>query len=277
MRPGRHAILTERTQFSLSKVPGHTRRRHPGYRYAQRSFSTSGRDDETRRHAIFTERTQFSLQCSPRVPATLGRCHPGAQLARCLSVRAQSPCRRSAAYSADQFDIARRVLSPRATCPRSPRAGPRLAVAVSAVSVIASVSPWRGTTRRRRRVRGMAFADLGDLLGPHEYARDLGGPVGAAHPAADAHVASARCGLAPGSAAVRSPIARTNPGMMRDQARSPPFRRPRRRRRDHQCRGARFPRTDSRLPLCRRAMRSRTRSGRDRRCRTPDRRRRHAT
>src|SRR6478736_32728 len=52
----------------------------------------------------------------------------------------------------------------------------------------------------------MALADLGDLLGADAHALDLGGLVGAAHPALDAHV-GAPAGLVPGSASVTSPRA----------------------------------------------------------------------
>jgi hypothetical protein len=38
---------------------------------------------------------------------------------------------------------------------------------------------------------GMAPGDFRDLLGPHEHALDLGGLVGAAHPALDAHIGAA--------------------------------------------------------------------------------------
>ena len=37
----------------------------------------------------------------------------------------------------------------------------------------------------------MTLADLGDLLGPDEHALDLGGLIGAAHPALDAHIGAA--------------------------------------------------------------------------------------
>jgi hypothetical protein len=58
---------------------------------------------------------------------------------------------------------------------------------------------------------GMALADLGDLLWANEHALDLGGLVGAAHPALDAQVARPQ-GLIPGSAAVRSPSASRTQG-----------------------------------------------------------------
>ena len=60
-----------------------------------------------------------------------------------------------------------------------------------------SISPTRPTTRRSRPSAGMALGDLGDLLGMHEHALDLGRLVGAAEPALDAHVgapARARAG-----------------------------------------------------------------------------------
>ena len=48
--------------------------------------------------------------------------------------------------------------------------------------------PRASTTSRSRPSSRMARGDLGDLLGMHEHAFDLGGLVGAAHPALDAHV-----------------------------------------------------------------------------------------
>ena len=54
----------------------------------------------------------------------------------------------------------------------------------------------------------MTLADLGDLLGPHEHALDLGGLVGAPHPALDAHVgaaAGAGAGQGGGEVAEREP------------------------------------------------------------------------
>src|SRR6516164_9004523 len=62
--------------------------------------------------------------------------------------------------------------------------------------------------------RGMALADLGDLLGAHEHALDLGGLVGAAHPAFDAHIgapARAFSWQRRGEIAERKP----DPGMVR--------------------------------------------------------------
>jgi hypothetical protein len=44
---------------------------------------------------------------------------------------------------------------------------------------------------------GMALADLGDLLGPHEHTLDLGGLISAGHLAPDAHV-GASAGARPG-------------------------------------------------------------------------------
>ena len=60
---------------------------------------------------------------------------------------------------------------------------------------------------------GMTLADFRDLLGPHEHALDLGGLVGAAHPALDAHVgaaAGARAGQGGREVAERKP----DPGMI---------------------------------------------------------------
>src|SRR5438552_18655394 len=58
----------------------------------------------------------------------------------------------------------------------------------------------------------MTLADLRDLLGPHEHALDLGGLIGAAHPALDAHVAaSARA--AAGQDGREIPERETDPGV----------------------------------------------------------------
>ena len=54
----------------------------------------------------------------------------------------------------------------------------------------------------------MTPGDFRDLLGPHEHALDLGGLVGAAHPALDAHIgpaAGARAGQGGGEVAERQP------------------------------------------------------------------------
>src|SRR5271168_3294901 len=66
----------------------------------------------------------------------------------------------------------------------------------------------------------MALANLRDLLGPDEHALDLGGLVGAAHPALDAHVgapARARARQRRGEIAKREP----DPGMTRIAPTSP--------------------------------------------------------
>jgi hypothetical protein len=63
-------------------------------------------------------------------------------------------------------------------------------------SVVTSVSPSRGDDQARPPEPGMTLADLGDLLGPHEHALDLGGLVGAAHPALDTHVVRSGVGRA---------------------------------------------------------------------------------
>src|ERR1700681_5012259 len=59
----------------------------------------------------------------------------------------------------------------------------------------------------------MPLADLCDLLGPHEHALDLGGLVGAPHPALDAHVA-APAGAVAGEGGGEIPKREPNPGVM---------------------------------------------------------------
>src|ERR1700682_2744606 len=60
----------------------------------------------------------------------------------------------------------------------------------------------------------MTLADLRDLLGPHEHALDLGGLVGAAHPALDAHVAASARAWA-GQRGREIAERQANPGVMR--------------------------------------------------------------
>jgi hypothetical protein len=60
---------------------------------------------------------------------------------------------------------------------------------------------------------GMALGDFRDLLGPHEHALDLGGLVGAAHPALDAHVAVS-AGAAARQHGREIPECEANPGVM---------------------------------------------------------------
>jgi hypothetical protein len=88
----------------------------------------------------------------------------------------------------------------------------------------------------------VTLADLGDVLGPHEYALDLGSwSVRPIQPLM--RMLLRPHGLTPGSAAVRSPRARRIGGSTDDEGQATSRRSRRRRIRppDRRCRGARYP------------------------------------
>lgn len=62
----------------------------------------------------------------------------------------------------------------------------------------------------------MAPADLGNLVGPDEYALDLGGLVCAAHPALEAHI-GAPAGRPAGQRRGEVADCKPDPGMMRGE------------------------------------------------------------
>ena len=88
----------------------------------------------------------------------------------------------------DQFDRRRAAWSPPAAWRRPPASSPAAGAAHSAFSVITSCSSARVNGEAQPANLRMTPADLRDLRRMHEHALDLGGLVGAAHPAGDAHV-----------------------------------------------------------------------------------------
>ena len=123
------------------------------------------------------------------------------------------------------------------------------------------------TVRRARRISRMALDHLVDLRRMHEHALDLGGLVGAPHPALDAQVGAA-ARAAPGEKRGQIARAEADQRVLRgerghhhftDLALPPPARR---------CPGARSPGSRPRRRPSPRAPRSRRRSVPGRRCRT---------